>query len=487
MNEDPQTPALMPHVRLGVRGLPNLTNGLNPGGLYVLVAETATARFPLLASCLATALHDGRRCSVILPGNPEGFLHRIENLASLPLQDYLASGQCACFTTQEELQRRMFRFGAERFTRELEYFDVPEDSLLVFDQADDLLALHDIGMAVEQIDILSRWLTRRRVTALMVFLRLTDAQSANLNALMDSLSGLARLGGDAEGLRLNFDYWQSPDGAVAARHYPLDTLPNGLYDVAPRASAPMAGAGGGGSTHEVPDARPTADEVQQHYYMDPDLGSLAAVMPGPWHHVDTLVGMMHATRNQKAPTVIFCYRSDTTVRQLAEAVHTLRVNLGPQAHLVVQEKGASLRYQNEALLLRLGVNLVIHRDVQPERIPLLLSSLSGQIFSRDVDIDFEAALASVTPTRMRGYHPPQAFAREVRNLLDRSAPLNIPFVLVSGLPLQGQSMLDVLSLMRLSRAGDLVTADTRHCHIYLHACQQAVALSALERILGDVH
>jgi hypothetical protein len=50
MNDSTSPPALMPNVRIGISGLPNLTNNMVQGGLYVLVAETASARFPLFAS-----------------------------------------------------------------------------------------------------------------------------------------------------------------------------------------------------------------------------------------------------------------------------------------------------------------------------------------------------------------------------------------------------------------------------------------------------
>jgi cellulose biosynthesis protein BcsE len=488
MNETLRVPALLPNVRLGVRGLPALTNSLVPGGLYVLIAETASARFPLLSSSLDTALKDGRMCTVVVPGNPEQLVQRLEAVGGLKLQNALLAGKCQMFEAQAEFPKKMFRFGADGFVQELEHFGVNEHGYLIFDQADDLISLHDIGMALEQIEILSQWLREHQVTALLVFLRLTDVHAANLNALMDNLSGIAHLGSDEDGLRLSFDYWQSPEGAVVARHHALGTLDSGLYEVIQRANAAAESVAVGSSGQPLQGyanaAPPPANEPLSYFYMDPDLGSLSSMMPGHWQQVDSLVGMMHATRNHRAPVVIFCYRADTTLRLLTEAVHTLRVNLGPYAQLIVQEKDASLRYQNEALLLRLGLNLVIHRDVSTPRIPLLLGSLAGQMFNRDVDIDFEAALASVMPSRVRGYQPPTAFVREVRVLLERSAMLNIPFVLLTGLPTQGQSMLDVLSLMKLSRAGDLVTADTRQCYVFLHACQQSVALAAMERILG---
>ena len=470
---------LMPNVRIGIPGLPNLTNNMVQGGLYVLVAETASARFPLLASSLNCSLRDGRRCTAIVPGNPEQFIHRLESFDEIKEQGALSSDQFQLFVMQEEFSKKMFRLGAERFVQELEQFEIPKHSYLLVDQADDLISLHDISLALDQLDVLSKWLALHEITALLVFLRITDTQSGTLNALMDSLTGIARLGGDDEGLKLNFEYWQSPEGTVAAKSFQLRAMDSNLYEARIKSAAPEPVSDGAALQ-----ANDVVESKEQHYfYMDPDLGSLSSQIPGVWQQVDTLVGMMHSTRKSSRCVVILCYQQNTNLRQLAEAAHTLRINLGRHAQLVVQEKGASLRYQNEALLLRLGINLVVHRDIQAARIPLLLGSLSGQIFSRDVDINFEAALASVTPTRLRGYQTPTRFAREVEILLDRSATLNVPYALIVGRVIDGLAMVNVLNTIRLSRPGDLLTADNDHCYIFLNACQQSVVLSTLGRLL----
>lgn len=482
MNDSPNMPALMPTVRIGIPGLPNLTNNMVQGGLYVLIAETASARFPLFASSLGCSLKDGRRCTAIVPGNPEHFLQRLETLGDMKPEGLLASDQFRLYIMQEEFAKKMFRFGAERFVAELEQFDFPKNSYLLFDQADDLIGLHDVSMAIEQVDILSKWLAEHQVTALLTFLRVTENHSGTINALMDYLTGIARLGGDEGGLRLGFDYWQSPDGTVAARNFQLLTQENNCYEASAKHGV-VENSTATDSTLQTQDV-PPLEPVPSYFYMDPDLGSLATQVPGNWQRVDTLVGMMHSTRNKRRAIAIFCFRPDTNLRQLAEAVHTLRINLGHYAQIIVQEKNASLRYQNEALLLRLGVNLVVHRDVQPARMPLMLSSVAGQIFNRDVDINFEAAMSSVSSSAQKGYLIPARFAREVESLQDRAATLNIPYALIIAQPHPQLQMVDVLNRIKLSRPGDLSSADSDSCYLFFNACQQSVIVPTLERLLG---
>jgi cellulose biosynthesis protein BcsE len=482
MNDSAISATSAPPVRLGIQGLPNLTDSMSTGGLYILIAETPSARFPIVAETLASALGDNVTCTVIVHSNPAAFIQRVGSFGILNTPELLASNRLQFFEMQEEFAKKMFRFGADSFARDLEQFNIAQASYLLFDQADELLSLHDLSLALEQVEILSKWFAQSQITGLLIFSRTTEVHSSVLNALMDNLNGIARLGADKDGLELTFDYWQSPEGSIAGKNFRLNTLETGLYEAS--TPLPQSNIRTEGSSQEL--LQDSVEEVgtPHYFYMDPDLGSLAKQMAGNWQRVDTLVGMMHATLTTRSATCILSFQRDTNLRQLAEAVHTLRLSLGRHARIVVQEKGASLRYQNEALLMRLGLNLVVHRDVPSGRLPLLLESLKGQSFNRNVAINFEAALASVLPTRMRGYLLPLRFVREVGVILDPSETLNIPCAMIVGKPALGLAMTDVLTKISLSRPGDLISADNEYCYLFLNACPQSVMLTTLERILG---
>lgn len=468
-----ETPVLA-NARLSIPGLPSLTDQMLSGGLYALIAEMPPARVPVLASSLQYAWSKQQNCTVILPSHPEAFLERIDALGVYDTSRALESGKLQIFLRQDNFAKNMFRFGAERFAKELDYFGIPDDSYLIFDQADELFSLHDLSLAMEQVEALRLWFGKHRVTALLVFSRLSGNSAETLQAMMDQLSGIVRMSSGRPGLELTFDYWQSPEGTIAARQYPLLTLDNGMYKVGARAAEELA---------------EQIDEVQQHgpakfFYMDEDLASLANELPGTWQQVSSLIGMLHATRGLQAATVVLSFQRHTGLRELAETVHTLRMSLGKKAHIVIREKQASLRYQNEALLLRLGVNLVIHRDIPENRLPLLLESLKGQSFDRNVDIDFEVALASVIPSGLRGYLLPPRFAREAGVIMERGTALNIPCVLVIGELVEGTSFPDILARISISRPGDLLSSDGQACYLFFNACPESALQLTLERILG---
>ena len=484
MVDSATAPLSAPLARIGVPGLPNLTDKMVAGGLYVLIAETPPARFPLLAANVHSVIRTLTACTIVVPNEPAHFLQRLGSFDDANLVDLIRSKKLAVFSTQDEFNKKIFQFGIEGFAQELEQFDVPAGGYLLFDQADELLSLHDVVMASGQLAALRDWCSSKNVTMLLVFSRCTEAHVETLNALMDHMAGLARLGSDAEGLVLHFDYWQSDDGAVAARSFRLEPQGKGLYHASVKL-LPDTSLEPAGRAAEAEPPLPAPPDQPAYYYMDPDLGSLARQMSGHWHQVDTLVGMLHATRNAPYAICILSFGRETPVRQLAETAHTLRTTLGRHAKIVVQEKEASLRYQNEALLLRLGVNLVVNRDVPVSRLPLLIESLSSQVFARDVEINFEAALASVVPTRLRGYLQPKAFVREAAAMLDQGETLNIPSALIIGTPSDGMTVASVIASCGLSRPGDLVTGDNERCYLFLNACPESVMLTTLDRILGQ--
>lgn len=226
-----------PAVRIGIRGLTH-TKSMLGGGIYLLIAETTSARFPMLAGSIAGAFEDGLLCTLIVPGNTVQFIQRVERLARINTVELVTENRLQIFMTQDNFLKKMFQYGADRFVEELEDFGIPENSYLIFDQADELLSLHDISLAQDQINVLKEWFSKKGITALLVFSRFTDAHNNTVNAIMDSLGGIVRLGGAREGLELKFDYWQSPTSVIAAKNYQLETLDTGLYKASTKAIAP---------------------------------------------------------------------------------------------------------------------------------------------------------------------------------------------------------------------------------------------------------
>lgn len=449
------------------------------GGVYALLAETPPARFPLLASCLQGTLSQGQPACLIVGSQPAAFLERLEASGYPDTQIDIETGRLRVFQMQDDFNKKMFRFGADSLVRELQFFQIPDESLLIFDQADDLLSLHDTQLALEQVQVISSWAQAQQVTVLLSFNRAASSQVAlaTISSLMDLLQGIARLGVHRDSLNLSYEYWQTPYGAVAAHTLSLDTQDNGSY----RVKAPTSAA-----TDDNSPAAPgtgsddSDDPLVNCFTLDGDLMALQEVMAGKWQLCRNVVGVIQAAFGLRSPLVLLTYRRDTDLRQLAEGAHALRLALPRRTRIVVVEQQASLRYSNEVLLLRLGTNMVVHRDVPSSRLPLMLESLKGQSYTKDLDINFEAALASVVHPPLKGYVAAPVFVRECLAMLQRSALLGIPNTLVVGRPAEGRTPIEVVQAVSVSRQGDLVAVDEHYCYFFFSSCPRASQKVAMD-------
>lgn len=454
-----------PSLRLHVQDLPDSIDVLTPGGVYAMVVDTPPARFALLTACFSGALDQGLPINVLLATPPQPWLERLAQLGLSGTDDAVQTGRLQVFQQQTDFTKKIFRHGTPAFVQELEHFGLPRDSLLVVDQADDLISLHDMGLASGQAEVLSHWARAQGVTVLLMFTRVGAIAGGHacLNGLMDSLRGIARLGGHTTGLNLRFDYWQSPAGTVAAKDFALNILDSGWYQVQ---AAPPAAPG----LNPAAEWRQAQGDSQDFYYVDTELDTLSQMVPGQWSRSESVMAILREAVGSPTPTVLLCFKPGQSLRSLAESVHTLRLSLGRRARIVVVERDMSLRYANEVLLLRLGANLVLHRDMTEARMLLMLESLQGQVFSRDLAMDFEKALLGVTlPTRM-GYAHPGSFCSEVLQVVERLNQLNVPSSLVIAPLAVPDQALAVLKSVHVLRQGDLFTTDGINGYFFFCGC-----------------
>jgi hypothetical protein len=350
---------------------------------------------------------------------------------------YKRQNEVRLLQTQGDIAKKMFRFGGSRLVRELRYFGVPENSLLIFDQADDLFSLHDLSLAMSQIDAVKTWATAANVAVLLMFSGITVSSTyqSTLSGMLDQLAGMARIDTEGEVLSFSLEFWKSVGGAVTHQRFELETLPTGVYRVARHqaktpslpigaASHPYGAASSAQTAHSGPTAIPYTVEPAGHqrtfFYESPRLERLKRSVEGEWHRVEGLAGLLRASRSVPIPYIMLRYGADTDLRSLAEMVNVLRSSRDARAKIIVIEDDASLRYRNEVLLLRLGASLVIQRDTPDIRVPLLMESLVGQVFRGDQAIDFDAALGSVLDVPHKGYLAPALFVSEVAAGLELS-------------------------------------------------------------------
>ncbi len=401
-------------IELGISGLPEFSSDMVSGGLYALNVRTSSARFPLLASALGCAIEAGLHCTIITASAPEDVLGRLETPAGFSMTELLSDGRLVVFSMQDEFTKKIFRYGADRLIQELEDFEVPAGSFVLFEQADDLLSLHDVGLASQQVKVLAKWFKQRQMTGLLAFSRSNEQKLETLNTLMDDLTGIARLGGDRDGLELTFQYWRSTPGVIAAENFRLYTDPAGRYAVSRRQVERAESVAASYSEEPQLQARPLhseplrgrqapsprvqepaqANEPHCYLYADPELDVLTNALPGDWKFVPAIDDMLHASYDQPNAMILLSAEPGMDIVALSRTVHALRKTLGLSVQILVREKTRSVSETQKQLFLDCGANVVVAKDIAFEYYPKFLNSLRHQKYSRSFEPDFDAILGA---------------------------------------------------------------------------------------------
>jgi len=484
--------------RLTIDGLPDGWTTLAPGRLYLVygIAGTAAADALLFESACDVA---ARAVTLVLSAAREKPLARIEaregarglpaclNVVTLQRGKPTADGASDAAAGREGAPRALARlFGALRalkrfgFRRGSIFFVEGAEQWFSWDRPDDL---------AYEGRVLANWCETRNIT--LVLLAGSVAPSANdasldaeaaeeqleheardpeRDAFHSSCEGVARLQHTHGELLWHVDFWRSRSALAAGEVRALRFARAGHLMVAPEED----------ETDRLAQARIARDEMRV-------VATRAAVgdepwVPPEWEIVDGLLAALQAGLGARAASVVLDYTGSEQLEALCETVHTLRRTCGRALKIVLVERGQVLRHQFELLVLNLGANLVIGRDVPFSRMQSLMQSLRGQLNARPVAADYRAALAAALSDEVCGYLPVEGFVAHTLNVLGRGQLLNLPHVLVKVRLKPNVAHVDVLRQCRPTRNGDVVTADGAHLYVFLFACRLPDAQGSLARI-----
>ncbi|WP_322083012.1 cellulose biosynthesis protein BcsE [Burkholderia sp. BCC1972] len=283
-------------------------------------------------------------------------------------------------------------------------------------------------------------------------------------------SGVAQLQRTHGELLWIVDFWRAGDTLAAGEVRPLRFAPGG------RLSASVDG----GATEPAHRMKLASDE-------DRVVVSRAVLdgtnrVPAGWEIVEDNAAVVAACAHAQAATAVLVFRSHAQLEALCADVHALRRQCGGALKIAVVERGEVLRQQFEMLVLSVGANRVVARDLPVSRMQAAVHALRGQLYARPVAPDYRAALAAALGDSVLGYLPVGAFCLRIRAVLDRGAVLALPHTLAKITLLPGVSHVDALRHCRPRRAGDVVTADPGHLFVFLFACEPVDADDALARI-----
>jgi len=493
-----------PLSRLAIDGLPDAWTQLEAGGLYAVYAATGTPACDALVWESARQSHT-RDVTVVLSrdaarvaaqmqargfaggAQPAGWPRNLNVLAMPPASvPAAADGDAAIepgaprhaapapFARLAGGLRAMKRYGFR--TRSLYFIEGAQRWF----SWDDPLAL------AEEAHALADWCRTHRIALVL----LVDPEIARTGAAPDTddpplvrvanraprsgfhgvCSGVAQVQRTHGELLWVVDFWRAGDTLAAGEVRPLRFAPGGR----------LAAIVDGGAVQPSRGMKLATDE-------DRVVASRAALddagrVPAGWEIVEDNAAVVAACAHAQAATAVLAFRSHPQLEALCAAVHALRRQCGGALKIAIVERGEVLRQQFEMLLLSVGANRVVARDLPLSRMQAAVNALHGQLYARPVAPDYRAALAAALGDSVLGYLPVGAFCLRIRAVLDRGAVLALPHTLAKIALLPGVSHVDALRHCRPRRAGDVVTADAAHLYVFLFACEPVDAEDALARI-----
>nr|WP_233852018.1 cellulose biosynthesis protein BcsE [Paraburkholderia sp. HD33-4] len=372
--------------------------------------------------------------------------------------------------------------------RALKRFGFRARSLYFIEGAERWFNWHDAAALAHEGRMLANWCAARGIT-LVLLLGVDgngDADSLDprgapngvvdaprRNAFHAACAGVARMERTHGELLWHADFWRADRTLVTGEVRSLRFTDSGRLSVAP--AAPAGGVARG--------ERLLARDEQRVVVSRAVVRGHEAWLPPHWEVCADQAAVLSACAHAQAATVVLDYAGGAQLDALCATIHALRRQAGRALKIVVVERGEVLRHQYELLVLTLGANLVLGRDLPFSRMQSLLQSLQGQLHTRPVAADYRSALSAALSDDVRGYLPAGAFCERVRLVLARSAVLQLPHVLVKLTLLPQCAHVDALKHCVPRRAGDVLTVDGSHLYVFLFACRLADADAALARII----
>ncbi|WP_019466928.1 cellulose biosynthesis protein BcsE [Dyella japonica] len=455
---------------LAIEGLPSSLSALATGCVYAVYASRSPARDALYWKTAANALltpvtvlstrsaaditYALRQQGVDI--DQAGAVHPRSNVCSLRL----SPNRDGCDVLMEALQSLSEQCAA------------PASQFLLEGVAA-CFAWHDRAALIRQGAALAGWCAQTRHTVLLVMLPPLVEESGDFRPLTDfqiQFAGAAQLVHEQGEFRWEVAFWRDNYGALSAS----ESIPLRFSATDHRLVAMMDGdrENGEGIGMLAPD--------ESVVMVSHDAVAHERAMPKSWQVLADNEALVMAASRTVAATVILHYGINESLATLAKQVNFLRRQCGKALKILIREDNVSIRY--ELLMLTLGANAILPRNMPMAQVEIAVDGVQGQLFSRPVPDDYRSALSAAMRDTTTGYVPPRRFIELVREAVERSRPIRLPNVLLR-LPLEHDvAGIDALKACHIRRAGDLCTASGDSLYLFFFACHVDNASKAMERV-----
>ncbi|WP_239796222.1 cellulose biosynthesis protein BcsE [Candidatus Nitrotoga arctica] len=463
--------ATINQTHLGVLGLP-ADVGLCGASLVsvLLVRDEALGQCCALSS--ARNFKQAGQLAILASGE-SGQKFMDQFALSLDTSDKGSPGVLVFFRVTDDCAEIIGRLGANRFFDEIGACGVTAQHTLLVQEGQAIFDWQNHDLLIKQWQAWKAWAANHHAPILLIIKDIDGAQGflPLLRALPELVPNLAVLDADCGGGLLTVERWAGQDKSEHRQF--------GLKLSAHDKSLNLDGS--------------EMDARGQVVFYAPDQGRVIATaatvagvkgVPAEWTVVSDLSDMEAVCDNAVAATILLHADGDQEFETLSRFVHRMRSSHPRSLKIVVRETTNKLRYNNELMLLRLGVNLMAYKEIPFSRVVQVINDMSDQIFSRPVENEYLLAVQAAEPNRIAGYLSPSTFCREVAAMLKRSERIDLGHSLVRLPILSRVAQLDALQACQARRLGDIFTADQNSIYLFLFACRESDVDSTLDRLFS---
>ncbi len=450
-------------IRIGLNGLPETAGFLTDGCLHSVSIDDDRARKFLLINTAFGAIEAGCRVTIV---SIDPVIY-CDNLQSAGFAGQASS--LNLFRLLPDVVRKLDELGCRRFLMELEDTGVSPGDLILLENADLFFDWSDSIQARRQARTYQQWFADWRITGVFLFSsKTTEYLCTIFGHLSDGFSGIAELRHDLGHYQWRVRRWRSDYGLLEGKVFEVYSSTEGTQLIV--AAAP---------------SQTDLDKDSQLVYCTANVLDAADTIPDGWLICQGYTNILSVAGQAVAASVVLHYQQQQAFHQLAQTVYMLRVTAGRDIKIIVREKGIQLRYSQELLLVKLGVNQVVYMEFGISRLLWAVESLKEQRFTGHVEENFDEALAAAIPSEVCGYLTPSRFCDVVRATLHKTEIMDMHHVLVRLDMIPEKAHLDVLLNCQPKRSNDIVTADEAHIYLFLFACREPDIEAVLMRVFVD--
>lgn len=452
---------------LGIDGLPEGVDALPYGSPVALISGDTGGYLTWMPALLLDAVAAGP--VFLLAGHKKW----VDALLTHPsLNKAYSTGHLQIWMIGSGMTQQTLDHGLAPLTKDLAQAGLTSHQAIFCMPANTLFAGKNMHQLHRVSNELRHWCRGRHRPVVLCFAptREDDGVAGMVRSMRSVFLHVASMGVEMGHPGLYLERWDSVKGAVFDERYGLIPKENGL----------RLGYDGSLTRGAVPELAQAIDQF--------DVFATRAIVHGKkgvplhWKIVETDDDLKIATKNSIAATVLIDTGLSEDFEVKARLVHQLRLGHPRTLRILLRETQRKLRTHCEQALLGLGANAVLYREMGFSRLLQFLQDSGRRAYTGEVHIDYEQALGGFMPVAERGYQNPRKFCDLVRTMLKRTKGIGLSHCLVRTQVLSRIPHLDAIRASKVSRDGDLITADEDALYIFLFSCREPDLEDTLGRL-----